>query len=204
MPTFKTLLRAAVMLVAAILIVKGWQLHGPTTQQLKTWTARIAERVHVALSDQPQLAPANGEPLGEAKPLKQLPVTLPIVVPPATSRLEEGEFLAVPPLNSDPAQTGGTTTRNSTANAAPRVMHSDRMPTLLARLEQLGAVDTQLAPWGQSGSLYRFCCRAARTDMPRFTRHFESVAAEPHLAVEEVVAKVEAWCSQRQASSTLQ
>jgi hypothetical protein len=73
------------------------------------------------------------------------------------------------------------------------------MPTLLARLERLGAIEPQLAAWGSGGKLYRFCCRAALAETPQYTRHFESVAAEPLTAVEQVVAKVEAW---RVAQST--
>jgi hypothetical protein len=70
---------------------------------------------------------------------------------------------------------------------------ADRLPPLFSRLEALGVTDPQLAPWGLSGQMYRFCCRASWAGTPAFTRHFEAVAAEPLSAVEQVVAKVEAW-----------
>ena len=71
MPSFTTLLRAAVMLVAAIVIVKGWDRFGPSAQQMKNWTAQIVERAHHALSERPQLAPAPVA--ARAQPLDQGP-----------------------------------------------------------------------------------------------------------------------------------
>jgi hypothetical protein len=76
----------------------------------------------------------------------------------------------------------------SLSNAA-----ADRLPQLYSRLESLGVSNPQLAPWGSSGQMYRFCCRAALVETPALARHFEAVAPEPVLAVEQVVAKVEAW-----------
>jgi hypothetical protein len=70
---------------------------------------------------------------------------------------------------------------------------SDSLPPLYSRLEELGASDPELGTWGSTGQMYRFCCRAALADTPAFARHFEAVAAEPLAAVEQVVAKVEAW-----------
>lgn len=67
------------------------------------------------------------------------------------------------------------------------------MPQLMSKLQQLGAADTNLAPWGNDGHMYRFTCKAPLANAPAMTQHFESVAAEPTLAVEQVVAKVEAW-----------
>ena len=63
----------------------------------------------------------------------------------------------------------------------------------MSRLEQLGGADPKVAPWGSSGHLFRCCCQAPLANSPAVTQHFESVAAEPALAVEQVVAKVEAW-----------
>jgi hypothetical protein len=41
--------------------------------------------------------------------------------------------------------------------------------------------------------MYRCQCRVALGDSPNVTRHFEAVAEKPAAAVEQVVAKVEAW-----------
>ena len=201
MPNFKTLLRAAVMLVAAILIVKGWQFYGPTTQQLKSWTARIAERVHVALSDQPQLAPAASEAAGNSDALRPLPAALPTLVTPTPGRFESIEFPVVPPIASAPATVAGPTATQLTPSADAASVDSNRMPILLARLERLGAVDPQLAAWGSSGNLYRFRCRALHSGSPRYARHFEAVAEKPLAAVEQVVSKVEAWRTEQGASA---
>ncbi|HEY3391758.1 MAG TPA: hypothetical protein VGK58_03565 [Lacipirellulaceae bacterium] len=202
MPNLKTVLRAAVMLVAAILIVKGWQFYGPTTQQLKSWTAKIAERVHVALSEQPQLAPAASEAAGNSDALQPLPAALPTLVAPRPGGFESTDFPVVPPINSDSATvTGPTAIQSDQVADTHGSIDSNRMPALLARLEQLGAVDPKLAAWGSSGNLYRFCCRAAPAGSPRYARHFEAVADKPLAAVEQVVSKVEAWRTEQGATA---
>jgi hypothetical protein len=202
MPSFTTMLRAAVMLVAAIVVVKGWQLYGPSAKQLKSWTARIAERVQIALSDRPQLAPVTSGPAAELKPVATSPAGMPSRVAPP-SHFEATGFNEIPPITAD--STKGPVPGSSDVAPVPQAasIDSDRMPTLLARLERLGGVDPQLAAWGSGGKLYRFCCRAALADTPRYTRHFESVAAEPHTAVEQVVAKVEAWRLEQGTSTDL-
>jgi hypothetical protein len=201
MPSFTTVLRAAVMLVAAIILVKGWQLYGPSAGQLKSWTAHIAEQIHIALSDRPQLAPVASEPDSELQLAAAAPVSLPGVVAPP-SRIEATEFAEVPPLTANSTE-GPALGASNLVPAPPAATVESEMPTLLARLERLGAVDSQLAPWGSGGKLYRFCCRAVLADSRQHTRHFESVAAEPLAAVEQVVAKVEAWRVAQGTSSEL-
>jgi hypothetical protein len=123
----------------------------------------------------------------------------PLFVPPA-GRIESTEFPEVPPIASDIA-TSATPAANQIEPAADTgPIAADRMPSLVARLERLGAVDTQLAPWGSSGSLHRFSCKAAFPGSKSFTRHFEAVAVEPHAAVEQVVSKLEAWRTEQGAS----
>ena len=73
----------------------------------------------------------------------------------------------------------------------------------MTRLKELGGIEPQLVAWGSSGQLYRFRCQATLADTPSFTRHFEAVAAEPPAAVEQVVAKVEAWRTAEQDRSRL-
>jgi hypothetical protein len=201
MPSFTTVLRAAVMLVAAIVVVKGWQLYGPSAEQMKSWTARIAEQIHIALSDRPQLAPAADESASELKSAAAAPTSLPDAFAPA-SRIEATEFAEVPPLTADSTKGPALGANNLVSIPQTASIESERMPTLLARLERLGATDPQLAAWG-SGKLYRFCCRAALAETSQYTRHFESVAAEPLVAVEQVVAKVEAWRVAQDASPGL-
>jgi hypothetical protein len=203
MPSFTTVFRAIVMLSAAIIIVEGWQLYGPSAQQMKSWTAGAVERVHLALSERPQLAPATSELASEPKAIEKLPAVSPSILAPSPGRFEATEFPAVPPILPQPVVMAGLAAEDLIQSPQGAGIDSERMPVLLARLEQLGAVDPQLAAWGSSGQLYRFCCRAALADMPTYTRHFESVAEEPLLAVKEVVAKVEAWRSEQPASGEL-
>jgi hypothetical protein len=190
------------MLVAAIVVVKGWQLYGPSREQLKSWTARIAEQVHLALSDRPRLAPAASEPANELTSAAAATQCLPNVVAPP-SRIEAIEFAEVPPITPEAAIGHAPESNPLRATTQAPPVESEGIPALLARLDRLGAIDPQLAVWGSGGKLYRFCCRAALAGMPRYTRHFESVAAEPLVAVEQVVAKVEAWRTEQGATANL-
>jgi hypothetical protein len=73
----------------------------------------------------------------------------------------------------------------------------------MSRLEKLGVAEPKLAAWGTSGDLYRFCCEAKWGNSAAYTRHFESVAAEPVTAVEQVVAEVEAWRTAQRGNAGL-
>ncbi len=75
-------------------------------------------------------------------------------------------------------------------------LEPDSLETRFAQLKQRGAEDLKLEPWGASGALYRFSCQAASADQSLFRRHFESVAAEPLAAVEQVVFEIDAWQSE--------
>jgi hypothetical protein len=77
------------------------------------------------------------------------------------------------------------------------VTNTSSLTMLLTRLAELGGIDPALEPWGTSGNLYRFRCRAALADSPQITRHFEAVAAEQLVAVENVVAEVQSWRAER-------
>jgi hypothetical protein len=76
----------------------------------------------------------------------------------------------------------------------------DALTMLLTRLKELGGVEPALEPWGSSGMLFRFHCRAALAGNPQITRHFEAVAAEQLVAVENVVAKIQSWRAERERS----
>ncbi len=75
----------------------------------------------------------------------------------------------------------------------------DGVASLLAKLHEIGAADAQVGPWGASGQFYRCCCQAKLAESSPMARHFEAVAEEPIAAVEQVVAKVEAWRTQQQS-----
>jgi hypothetical protein len=79
-------------------------------------------------------------------------------------------------------------------SAIPSATRGEReLDALLAELTKLGVHEPKLAPWGSGGQLYRFCCRATWGQSPQISRHFESVAAEPAVAVEKVLAQVTSW-----------
>ena len=227
MPSFTTIFRAVVMLAAAVIVVKGWQLYGPSAEQIKALTGRAAEIAQSAWNelqqptsssqsltvDQQEMAPAFAAPPpiasegGVATPAvpgvlaaDTNPVAPPVFGEPnaagggAFGELSRADALARSEIH--PLQVAGASAPDRMASEPGA--DDDRLPNLLARLESLGGMDPQLAKWGTSGQLYRFCCRAAWGDSPKFSRHFESVASEPLVAVEEVVSKVEAWrASQR-------
>jgi hypothetical protein len=155
------------------------------------------------LSEDPQLAPAANEAAGDSSALHLSPTTLPTHVAPTPSRFEATEFPAVAPIALNAATSTGPAANQLEQVSSAGSIDSRRMPLLLARLEQLGAVDPQLAAWGSSGNLYRFCCRAALAGSPSYARHFEAVAAEPLAAVEQVVSKVETWRTEQPVSSGL-
>jgi hypothetical protein len=192
MSSLKSLYRAAVMVATAIIVFKGWQLYGPTTDQLKSGVARALEVTQDTLDQvQPgraQTAQANIDP-------RSAPILL-ATTPDSTTPAE--------PAAGVPASSVGAPSP-SAATEAPQLLsgidaasppspaEGEKLPALMSRLEALGAREPKLAPWGNTGKLYRFCCRANLGDSSAFSRHFESVADEPAAAVEQVVAKVEAW-----------
>jgi hypothetical protein len=105
------------------------------------------------------------------------------------------------PSASTPATQASITPLSQTAPATG--IDDDRVKLLMSRLEQLGGTDPKVAPWGSSGHLFRCCCQAPLANSSAVTQHFESVAGEPALAVEEVVAKVEAWRTAQRAGGVL-
>jgi hypothetical protein len=104
-----------------------------------------------------------------------------------------------------PLPSGGATAETIAGGTA--LPAADQSPTntdeqvvsrLLSQLQELGAADAQVMPWGSSGQLYRCCCQAKLAETSPLARHFEAVAGEPTAAVEQVVAKVEAWRTEQQ------
>jgi len=212
------------MLATGILVVRGWQLCGPSAEQMKSFTGRTIEWAHEAWNGPMHPAAGRGGSLA-ADPLEVAPpfgtITQPPISTPATGAasantgIDQGlDTPAAPPVFAPSTPDGPTagmripgTTASEPGIVASDAMadaDSDRLPALLFRLEELGGVEPQLVPWGSSGRLYRFCCRAVLADSPSFSRHFESVASEPLVAVEQVVAKVEAWRAARPDEGPLQ
>lgn len=197
MPSLRTIYRTIVMIAVGVLVVQGWQLYGPPTDTLLTLAVQGVEMAQSAWSKSQRGVPETADPR--------------IAAPVAGSELSPAD-VGPPPLASGPPVLSADLNMSSPEVAAPPLAEEpvsaaaelesapqfeadadERLSPLLARLEELGAADPQLAPWGASGQLYRFCCRAKLTETHAYARHFEAVAAEPRTAVEQVVAKVEEW-----------
>ena len=181
MPSITTLYRAIVMIAAGVIVVKGWQLYGPTTEQVKSFGVGALEKAQLTWNN---LQPTATEPTAAAADPRLAAPPVPAAVAPSL-------------VESAPLFSAATTVEPAGAETVDAASVSnevaDRLPQLYSRLESLGVSHPQLAPWGSSGQMYRFCCRASLSDSPALARHFEAVASQPVSAVEQVVAKVEAW-----------
>jgi hypothetical protein len=203
MPSFQTLFRAVVMLGVGVVAVKGWQLYGPTNEKVKTVVAQGVDMLRNAVqSRQQSTADALPDPrttprVGDTKQPAVSTAPAPMVMP--TAPLAQAE---APKLLPDRGPAPGPASPPPSA-VSPIAGVSDRMPELMSRLQKLGAADTNLAPWGSDGRLYRFSCRAPLANAPAMTQHFESVAEQPTAAVEQVLAKVEAWQVAQRDGGTL-
>jgi hypothetical protein len=95
---------------------------------------------------------------------------------------------------------GGIATGSSSPAASALLgdVEPDDVSPLLNRLQDLGGSKAQVSPWGSDGKLFRCSCRANVSDTSLLSRHFEAVAREPAGAVEQVLAKVEAWRAMQQ------
>lgn len=210
MPSFSTISRAIIMLVVGAIVIKGWMFYGPPAEQVKSAVVSAVEMAESAWNGQPSAgdtAHASADSGGKAPPFPQMAPSAAVETPqPSSATLTQNNNSgqsteAIPIVSMPTSQPSAPALVEPPASAAGA--KNDPVPALLSRLEKLGGAEPQLATWGTSGHLYRFCCQAALADSPACTRHFESVAAEPALAVEQVVAKVEAWRTARQSDSAL-
>jgi hypothetical protein len=198
MPSLTTIYRAGVMLAVGAIAFKGWQLFGPPTEKVKSIAVNavdMAQSAWKSFQTPDKAATPPTQPRAGTPPFAQTlqpPAANIAIAPPAlsTQTLTPSPTGAIP-STSAPAMQPPITPLAETAPATG--LKGDRVQALLSRLEQLGGADPKLAPWGSSGHLFRCCCQAPLANSPAVTQHFESVAAEPSLAVEQVVAKVEAW-----------
>jgi hypothetical protein len=209
MPSFTTIYRAAVMLAVGAIVFKGWQLYGPSAEQVKSVAVSAVDMAQTTWKNYQTPAkdahPA-AESRGGAPPFDQgtqSPGGDVAIVPPALSKqsLTSSASVDVSPIGSAPSATQPLITPLG-ATSATASTDDERVHALLSRLEQLGA-DPKVAPWGSSGHLFRCCCQAPLAGSPAVTQHFESVATEPAVAVEQVVAKVEAWRTAQRSNSIL-
>jgi hypothetical protein len=198
MPSLTTIYRAGVMLAVGAIAFKGWQLFGPPAEKVKSIAVSAVDMAQSAwknLQTPDKAAAPPAQTHSGAPPFAQTlqpPAANMAIAPPAlsTQTLTPSPTGAIPSTSAPATQTPTT----PSAETAPATgLKDNRVQALLSRLEQLGGADPKLAPWGSSGHLFRCCCQAPLANSPAVRQHFESVAAEPALAVEQVVAKVEAW-----------
>jgi hypothetical protein len=185
-----------------VIVVKGWQLYGPSTEQVKSIAAAALEKAQTALNGTAQQTADSQAPSFDPRNVVAPPNEPPIATqgPP----LSAAPLASAPQLVPLPDTAGNSSTVPGVVapvQAAPSTTTTDddAVTKLLAQLEELGAAGAQVAPWGSSGELYRCYCQAKLEETSLLARHFEAVAAEPSAAVEQVVAKVEAWRTEQQS-----
>jgi hypothetical protein len=200
MSPLRTIYRVVVMVAAGVIVVKGWQLYGPPAEKVKAFAVSTLEKAQAAWSNNSQQTPpaaVENDPRPQTAPLIATDPTAAGSSAPALAA--RGEMIAAPelqpasPLPADPPIAPAT-------ESVTAKLESNRLPQLLARLEEIGGAKPELDEWGSSGNLYRCSCRAHLADSA-FARHFEAVAEEPVAAVEQVVAGVEAWQAEQQKLS---
>jgi hypothetical protein len=214
MSSFTTIYRAGVMIGVGVVAYKGWQLYGPPTDKVKSVAARAVDMAQNAWKDY-QKSDKDTRPAPEARGSAP-PFSSQTLQPPAAA----GSITA-PPLSTQSTAPTSPAGSIPSATSAPPLMptpvsqmpsasgpnardpKNDRVQSLLSRLQQLGGSAPKVAAWGSSGHLYRCCCQAPLANSSAATQHFESVAAEPALAVEQVVAKVEAWRTAQRSGGLL-
>jgi hypothetical protein len=218
METIRTLYRFFVMVVTVSIVVMGWRLYGPPASECKkfaangveiaqSWLSGTPRPSHPDRSAPPRLQPMNS-PLAKASQASQSAPPLfasEPVLPPSRPEVVSTSPLGMPrPLPLEAPRNGASTVDHppATTSAAvaedfdsvrPAVENRDRLSQLFAQLAELDVEEPQLSPWGKSGRLFRFCCRASLKQSPDFSRHFESISEDPHEALEQVLAQVSAW-----------
>jgi hypothetical protein len=204
------------MVAAGVIVIEGWHYCGPTVEQINAIAHRVAE-IGQETWDRIQ-SPRGAGRLVEASPnarigsTSQVQATAHANPPPDDWESDLAPAASTPGnLSREPAVVAplmfsqsvpSAESSTSTALQPSIFLAEDANPLtmLLRRLEELGGIEPALEPWGESGNLYRFCCRATLADNPQITRHFEAVAAEQLIAVESVVAKVQLWRAERERS----
>jgi hypothetical protein len=187
MASVRTIFRAVVMIATGMIIVKGWQLYGPPAEKVQSFAAAALEKAQAAWNGTTDST--VNPPTAPPDPRSAAPPVFSNALPAATPALPQ--LVPLPTNSADAAS--GLTQAAAESPAATLPPSDDAVGKLLAQLEQLGAEDAEVVPWGSGGQLYRCFCRAKVADTSPLARHFEAVAGAPTAAVEQVVAKVEAW-----------
>jgi hypothetical protein len=212
MKSFTTIYRAAVMVATAVIVVKGWQLYGPSTERMKDFAVATIEAAQTAWSkpheESSEDAAIAGDPRVASPPLV---AAAPKMQPDAPSPdSAPGLFVSNDSNNesttaaADPAKAHNAVPLSPGDGVAGAMTETvDELPELFSQLTAMGASDQQLTAWGSSGRLYRFCCRARLGDSPFLSRHFEAVAEQPVAAVEQVVAQLKAWRDSEAAQTAM-
>jgi cytoskeletal protein RodZ len=191
MPSLTTVVRALVMIVTGLMVVKGWQLYGPSTEQVRTFAVAALEKAQAAWNESAEnSSDAQSTPVD---PRTNAPDVVMQGVPVATTPTPIATAPQLVPLNTNADVVTGARDAASAPATLTATPAEDAVAKLLTQLEVMGVADAQVAPWGTSGGLYRCCCRAKLAETSVVARHFEAVADNPTAAVEQVAAKVEAW-----------
>jgi hypothetical protein len=183
----KTLFRAVVMVATGVIVVKGWQLYGPTNEQVKVFAVNAMEKTQTAWHQWGSETPAPQSLANDPRP-QAAPLNVPSL---SAEQMSAPAFAGTAAPPTAPALTAAPPLATEEVSQ-PEQGEPDKLPALFARLEEIGCSEPQLGAWGTSGQLYRCSCQAQVGDSA-FVRHFEAVAEEPVAAVEQVVAYVEAW-----------
>jgi hypothetical protein len=198
MPSMTTLYRFVVMVAVGIIVVTGWKHFGPSTEQVKSFAVAGMEKAKAAWNESADGPDADVAAADPRTATQSLVAETPPPVSDTTSQPPAAAPQLVPLANSgqDALFGAGTSTVEAPGQSGAEAGAGGVEP-MLAKLQQIGGADAKVVEWGSSGELYRCSCRA-KSDASPLARHFEAVAAEPVAAVEQVVAKVEAWRNQQQ------
>jgi len=88
--------------------------------------------------------------------------------------------------------------------AAPAPLGSglqQQLAPLLTQLQAFGPTDYSLEEWGQGGEFFRFRCAMPIGGQNGFSRQFEAVAATPSACIQQVVAEIQQWRSERHSGN---
>jgi hypothetical protein len=193
--------RIIVMGATLAIVVMGWRLYGPSAAECKSIALKGLEKIESMLRTPDE----TREALAGSPPSQLQPSSPPAALLAASDSPPLFAAASEPIKNRMEAdrlrdQSGGETRPTDEIRPVGYETLGDvpgdedqHLKSLLARLAEFDVQELQLAPWGGSGQLFRFCCRASWGNSPQFSRHFESVAAEPALAVEQVLAQVSNW-----------
>jgi hypothetical protein len=174
--------------------VMGWRLYGPPAAQVKSIALEAMGRAENMLRPSDDRA-------APATPLPPVTIAPPVAAAPPQLLTAPVDRLGTAPLSEQSDKMpGAAPPTKPAAEAEEPIAREERLNSLLAQLVDLDVQEPQVGRWGASGQLFRCSCRASWGQSPQFSRHFESVAAHPEAAVEQVLDQVVAWRSAERIS----